>query len=81
MQQSSPWLTLSMMTPVAATTLGAAGVAVQPPPDAPPPPPPPEGGGGIGHIPIPVLAVWLGTIVAMVYIATHDDKDRFESPD
>jgi hypothetical protein len=77
-------MTLSMMTPVAATTLGGAGVAVQPPADAPPPPPPPPEGdteGGIGHIPIPVLAVWLGTIVAMIYIATHDDKDRFESPD
>jgi hypothetical protein len=79
---SNPWMKLSMMTPVAAATLGAAGVAVQPPADAPPPQPP-EGrdGGGIGHIPIPVLAVWLGTIVAMIYIATHDDRDRFESPD
>ena len=77
-------MTLSMMTPVAAATLGAAGVAAQPPADAPPPPPPPpEGGdgGGIGHIPIPVLAIWLGTIVAMIYIATHDDKDRLESPE
>ena len=75
-----------MLTPVAATTLGAAGVAAQPPADAPPPPPPPSeggGGGGIGHIPIPVLAIWLGTIIAMVYIATHDDKDRLPttSPD
>ncbi len=80
----NPWLTLSVMTPVAATTLGAAGVAAQPSADAPPPPPPPpeDGGGvGIGNIPIPVLAIWLGTIVAMVYIATHDDSDRLESPE
>jgi hypothetical protein len=75
-------MALSMMTPVAATTLGSTGVAAQPPADAPPPPPPEDrGGGGIGHIPIPVVAIWLGTIVTMVYIATHDDKDRFESPD
>jgi hypothetical protein len=80
---SNPWMTLSMMTPVGAATLGAAGVAAQPPAEAPPPPPPPPegGGGGIGHIPIPVLAIWRGTIVAMVYIATHEDKDHFESPD
>lgn len=82
-QASNPWMTLSMMTPAGATALGAAGVAAQAPPDAPPPPPPPEGrdGRGIGHIPIPVLTIWLATIVAMIYIATHDDKDSFESPD
>ena len=79
-QASHPWMTLSMMTPVGATTLAAAGVAAEPSAEGPPPP---EGdrGGGIGHIPLPVLAIWLGTIVAMVYIAIHDDKDRFESPD
>jgi hypothetical protein len=72
-------MTLSMMTPVGATALGAAGVAAQPPGMGPPPPN--AGGGGIGHIPIPVLVIWLATIVTMIYIATHEDKDRFESPD
>jgi hypothetical protein len=72
-------MTLSMMTPVGATALGAAGVAAQAPPDSPPPER--RGRRGIGAIPIPVLTIWLATIIAMIYIATHDDKDRFESPD
>lgn len=73
-------MTLSMMTPVGATTLGAAGV-VAPPPGEGSPPSETDGQGGIGHIPLPVAAIWLGTILTMIYIATHDDKDRFESPD
>ena len=84
-QPQNPWMTLSMMTPVAATSLDAAGVTVQPPPEATAPLPPPDGRGraGIEHMPIPVLAIWLGTIVAMIYIAAHDDKDRVQtkSPD
>jgi len=73
-------MTLSMMTPVGAATLTAAGLAAQPP-DEGPPPPESDRRGGIDHIPLPVLAIWLGTILTMIYIATHDDKDRFESPD
>ena len=83
-QPQNPWMSLSMMTPVAAKSLGAAGVAVQPPTEDPLPPPPDDRDRvGIGAIPIPVLAIWLGTIVAMIYIATRDDNDGLptESPD
>jgi hypothetical protein len=61
-------MALSMMTPVGAAALGGAGVAAQP--DAPPPED--RRGFAIQDMPIPVLAIWLGTIGAMIYIALHD---------
>jgi hypothetical protein len=77
-QPQSPWMALSMMSPVGATALGSAGVAAQAEPGSER-----ANGNGIENLPLPVLAIALATLVAMVYIALHDDKDPrpTESPD
>lgn len=62
-QATSPWVTLSMLTPVSASALGsAATTAAQP--DYPPPQ------GGIGHIPIEVLIGWLAMVALIIYLGT-----------
>jgi hypothetical protein len=64
-QAQNPWMALSMMTPVGATALGSAGVAAQPGP--------PSEDEDRPRIPLPVIIIWLGTIAAMIYIATHNN--------
>ena len=63
-------MALSMMTPAGVATLGTGGAAVQgelAPNGA--------NGNGIENLPLPVLAIALGTLAAMIYIALHDDDD------
>jgi hypothetical protein len=69
-QAQSSWAALSMMSPVGATALGGAAVAAQP---VPPPPPPGYYQDRLPPPPIPVLLVWLATLLVIIYIATRHD--------
>ena len=74
-QTQSPWLTLSMLTPVSGVTLAqSAAAAAQP--DAPPPPPPPTYDGGIPTPPIPVIIVFLSALALAIYIATKKNNNN-----
>jgi hypothetical protein len=75
-QTQNPWIALSMLTPVSASALGgSAAVAAQP--EGPPPPPPPDAGPGFP--PIPVIGIWLATIILAIYIVTkNDDPGHFQ---
>jgi hypothetical protein len=71
-QVQSPWITLSMLTPVGAGALGgSAAVAAQP--EGPPPPPPPQGGPGFP--PIPVIGIWILTLAVAIWILTKNDNN------
>jgi hypothetical protein len=75
-QAQNSWVALSMLSPVGATALGGAAVAGQP---APPPPP----SGYYDRLPpppIPVLIVWLATLLTMIYIATRNDHHSVPVP-
>jgi hypothetical protein len=61
-------------------TSGAVGlgeVAVQPPPR---PQTPPTGVYQAGGIPTPVIAFWVLTVAAMIYIATRDSSGHIRLP-
>lgn len=63
-QSTNPWVTLSMLTPVSASTLGgAAATAAQPTNDQGQPQ-------GIGSIPIEVLIGWLAMLILIIYLGT-----------
>ena len=68
------WQTLSMLSPTAA--IGFASAEQANPAAAPPlresalPPPPNDG--ATGTPPLPVIGIWLATIVAAIYILTRD---------
>ena len=77
-QVRDPWLTLSMMTPVGASTLSQTAVAAAAQLEGPPPPPPEayqRQGRDEFHVPLAVIAVWLADIALMIYIATRDDDN------
>jgi len=69
-QAQSPWVTLSMLTPVGATALGESAVVAAQPEN--PPPPPPDA--GPGWPPIPVIAIWLLTLGVFIYIVTKGNN-------
>src|SRR5205085_8785084 len=60
----SPWLALSMMSPAGAAALGdtAAVAGAQPMP-----PYQEQSSGGLPPPPIPVIAVWLATLLVIIY--------------
>ena len=78
MSGSVPAATACGAAAAVATTAQPSGcvlpqTGVVPPP--PPPPayvPPPVVGAGFGGIPIPVIAILLATLLADIYIATHN---------
>jgi hypothetical protein len=68
----SAWMTLSMMN--ASGTVGLGDTAVQPgPPEGAPPP----DAYNYGGIPTPVIAFWVITVAAMIYIATRHSSGHF----
>ena len=77
-QAQTSWQALSILSPAAA--IGFAGAATQAVPDADTPPPP-EGNAYTG-VPIPVIGIWLATLVAAVYILTkkHHGRGQFPQP-
>lgn len=69
---TSAWMALSMMN--ASGTVGLGDLAVQPgPPEGAPPP----NAYGYGGIPAPVIAFWVITVAAMIYIATRHSRGHF----
>jgi hypothetical protein len=70
----SAWLTLSMLNSSGAAALGEGIGQPAPPPDNPPPGEP----YAADHIPVPVIAFWLITIAAMIYIATRHSRGHIE---
>ena len=73
--QSAPsaWMALSMMN--ASGTAGLGDLAVQPgPPEGAPPP---DAYNNYAGIPTPVIAFWVITVGAMVYIATRHSSGHF----
>jgi hypothetical protein len=64
-------------------TLGLGDAVAQPgpppgtPPAETPPPYPPPPAYGVGGVPTPVIAIWLATIAAMIYIATRHSSGNF----
>lgn len=77
-QAPASWQALSMLSPAAA--IGFAGAATQAAPDTDAPPPV-EGNAYTG-VPIPVIGIWLATLVAAVYILTkkHHGSGQFPQP-
>lgn len=72
--QSAPsaWMALSMMN--ASGTAGLGDLAVQPgPPEGAPPP----DAYNYAGIPTPVIAFWVITVAAMVYISTRNGSGHF----
>jgi hypothetical protein len=74
-QAQSSWMALSMLSPVGAGALGGAAAVAQPAP-----PPPPSAYGRLAPPPLPVIAVWLATLLVMVYIATRNDDHGVPAP-
>ena len=72
----SSWMELSMLSPVGTAALGGAAVAAA----QPAPPPPPSAYGRLAPPPLPVIAVWLATLLTMVYIATRNDHHEVPPP-
>jgi hypothetical protein len=75
--QPSAWMALSMLS--ANGAVGLAGAAAQPntPADDAPPP---LAHSTVQSPPVPVIAVWLATVAAAVYILTRDHHGRFQFP-
>ena len=67
-QAPSPWVTLTMLTPVSASALGGAATTAAQPTGENPPPPAPQ---GIGTVPIAVLVGWLAMIAVIVYLGSR----------
>lgn len=63
------WATLSMLTAGGMPALAGAAAAAAQPVDAPPP----ARSYGIGPLPLPVIAVWLGVIALDIYLLTRND--------
>ena len=72
--QSAPsaWMALSMMNASGAVGLGDPTVQPGPPESAPPP-----DAYNYGGIPTAVIAFWVITVAAMVYIATRNSSGHF----
>lgn len=77
-ETQSAWMALSMLSPVGTSALGGAAVAAQPVP--PPPPAYYDRSDSIPPPPIPVLAVWLATLLVIIYIATRHDRHHVPEP-
>jgi hypothetical protein len=69
----SAWMALSMLNTNGTVGLGDAAVQPGPPPENAPPP----GDYNVGGIPTPVIAFWVLTVAAMVYIATRHSSGHF----
>jgi len=71
--QSAPsgWMALSMLNTNGTVGLGNAAVQPGPPPGGPPQ------DYNVGGIPTPVIAFWVLTVAAMVYIATRHSSGHF----
>jgi hypothetical protein len=66
----SAWMALSMLNTSGTVGLGDAAVQPASPPENAPAPE----GYNVGGIPTPVIAFWVLTVAAMIYIATRDSS-------
>ena len=66
------WQTLSMLSPTAAIGFASAEQANPAPPLRESAPPPLSDDGAMGAPPLPVIGIWLATIVTAIYILTRD---------
>ena len=75
-QTQSPWVTLTMLTPVSGATLGQSAAAAAAAAAAQPEGPPPPSGldAGIPPPPIPVIAIFLATLLVAVYAANKNNN-------